>query len=527
MNIQRRDFAIVVIGMLLVGLVLAAESKDASTSGTNQKAAIITCKGDIDYGLYKSLKRRTQIALDSGVKYLIYEIGTYGGVLESADDISKYFILDLPVKNGNVHTVAFITTEAISAGSLISVSCRDIIMLQNTTIGDCAPITLGMKLEGVEREKAESFTRVAFSRAAQANGYPESLLKAMVTVQLEVYRIRNLQTGKYEFFEGDRLPKDTSLYDLNNKELINKNDELLTLTASQAYEYGIARAVVKDQNEALDFLARRDGITFEERPFVLETTWSEEVARWLNSTTVMGILIALALLGVYMEFSSPGLSLPGLVAAICIVIIIGSKYMSGLANWVEVVVLLIGVLLLLLEFFVIPGFGIAGFVGIFFVIAGIFGMLVKNSPEQLPWPQGPSGWSDFNSGIIVIFAGLTGFIVLAVLLSKYLPKIPIANRMVLNPPQEIIEKQQQGSSGTDDTVDSTRISQTSIVPPVQVGQQGISISQLRPAGKAIFNGRRLDVVSRGEVIEADRKIIVELIEWNRIVVKEIRESSAT
>jgi membrane-bound serine protease (ClpP class) len=96
----------------------------------------------IDNGLYKSIQRRTQIALDAGAEYLIYEIGTYGGLLESADDISKYFILDVAKK---AHTVAYITTEAISAGAMISVSCQDIIMLENTTIGDCAPIQLGSK----------------------------------------------------------------------------------------------------------------------------------------------------------------------------------------------------------------------------------------------------------------------------------------------------------------------------------------------------------------------------------------------
>lgn len=163
-----RIIAVCVLCLILqAGMSIAVEQNDAGTELPTAKAAVIICKGMIDDGLYKSIQRRTQIALDTDVEYIVYEISTYGGLLQSADDISKYFILDIGKK---AHTVAYVTTEAISAGAMISVSCRDIIMRENTTIGDCAPIAIGTKLEGVEREKTESFTRAAFSRAAEANG---------------------------------------------------------------------------------------------------------------------------------------------------------------------------------------------------------------------------------------------------------------------------------------------------------------------------------------------------------------------
>ena len=189
-----------------------------ASSPRDAKAAIIPCKGMIDPALFYSIKRRTEIALNDGADYLIYQISTYGGRVDAADDIAKYFIQDAAARG---HTVAYVATEAISAGALISVSCEDIIMRENTTIGDSAPISMGEKLEGVEREKAESFIRAAFQRAAEANGYPELLLKAMVTVQIEVYRVRNLQTGKYEFFEGDNLPTDANQYDVAGAQEIN------------------------------------------------------------------------------------------------------------------------------------------------------------------------------------------------------------------------------------------------------------------------------------------------------------------
>jgi len=424
--------------LLLLGAVMAEELSNAPVETPSAKVAVIVCKGMIDDGLFKSIRRRTQIALDSGVQYLIYEIQTYGGLVSAADNICKYLILEV---GKEAHTAAYISTEAISAGAMISVSCQDIIMLENTTIGDCAPIVLvpSQKLEGVDREKAESFIRAAFDRAAKANGYPRALLRAMVTMQIEVYKVQNLQKtreeGKkiYEFFESVRLPKDPNTYDMDNKELIVESDKLLTLIASDALEYGIARAVVKDRAGALDFLAKRDGVTFVGESMVLETTWSEEMVRWINSPAVMAVLVMLAMLGVYIEFNTPGVGLPGLAAVICFTIIIGSKYLVGLANWVEVALFVLGILLLLIEFLVLPGFGIAGFSGIVCIFAGLFGMLIKNPPDKLPWPQDAIAWSDFTWGVVGLSTGFVGLIVLAWVLSKYLPRIQFLSGLILAP----------------------------------------------------------------------------------------------
>jgi membrane-bound serine protease (ClpP class) len=475
--------------------------------GRTVKTAVIVCKGMVDNGLYKSIQRRTQIALDGGAKYLIYEISTYGGLLQSGDDISKYFIHDVAKK---AHTVAYITTEAISAGAMISVSCQDIIMRENTTIGDCAPIQIGAKLEGVEREKTESFTRAAFKRAAEANKYPDVLLKAMVTMQTEVYRVRNLKTGEREFFEEHQLPDDKKKYDLDNKELIVKNDELLTLTASQAFEYGIARAVVADRAGVFDFLAKRDGVTFVGEPMVLETLWSEEMVRWLNSPAVMGVLVMLALLGVYIEFSTPGFGLPGLVAVICFAVIIGSKYLIGMANWVEVALFVIGLLLLMIEIFVLPGFGVVGFLGIICILTGLFGMLVKNPPDKMPWPESQLDWQLFNEGLLGLLFGFVGFAVLAWILTKYMPKLQFLSGLILIP----TAVQQVGEVKVSMTVPADEK-----ITGMNIGDIGKVVSTLRPAGKAKFGKAIVDVVAGAEFLDKGTKVEIIEIHGNRVVVK--------
>ena len=472
------------------------------------KAVVIPCKGTIDQALFYSMKRRSEIALKAGADYLIYQIETYGGMLDAADSIAKYLIQQVALRG---HTVAYVTTEAISAGALVSVSCRDVIMRENTTIGDSAPITMGGKLEGVEREKAESFVRAAFQRAAEANGYPALLLKAMVTMQIEVYRVLNLQTGQYEFFEKSDLPKDPNAYEVEKAEMINGSDQLLTLTASQALEYGVARGVVKDLDGVLTFLEKRDHVVFVEEPRVLEPSWSELMVSWLNSPIVMGILFMLALLGAYIEFNTPGFGLSGLVAVVCFALVLGSKYLVGMANWVEILLLFIGVVLLVVEIFVLPGFGLAGIAGIACILIGLFGMLIRNARDELPWPHTISDWQSLSSGVIGLAAGFSGFLLLAWLLSRYLPKIPFMSGLILSP---AVAAAGRGGS---------QVSMTS--PPesasvgVQIGDVGEVISTLRPAGKARFGDAIVDVVATGEFLNRGTQVRIIEIHGGRVVVK--------
>ena len=503
-----RKFAVILpVLLLLQAGAVTTEPNIPEAQPPSVKAAQIVCKGMIDDGLYKSIQRRTQIALDEGAQYLIYEISTYGGTLQAGDDISKYFILEVGKK---AHTVAYITTEAISAGAMISVSCQDIIMLENTTIGDCAPIQLGAKLEGVEREKAESFTRAAFDRAAEANGYPATLLKAMVTMQTQVYRVQNLETGEYEFFEGDKLPQDPNKYGLDAKELIVRDNEILTLTSAKASEYGIARTQVKEMAGVLDFLAKRDGVTFAGEPTVLETNWSEEMVRWINSPAIMSVLIMVALLGVYIELNTPGVGLPGLVAVICFAIIIGSKYLVGLANWVEVALFIIGLLLLMVEIFVLPGFGIAGILGIICILAGLFGMLVKNPPDELPWPQTSFDWQLFTDGMLALSLGFAGFVFLAWLLGKYLPRLQFLSGLMLAPAV--------AKHGGEVEISMTAPPESKTAG-LNIGDVGEVISTLRPTGKAGFGDRIVDVVAEGAFLEKGTKVQIIEIHGNKVVVK--------
>ncbi len=469
------------------------------------KAVTIVCKDMIDEGLYESIKRRVEASLADGANYIILEMDTFGGRVDSAIAISNYLLHDVATK---AYTIAYIPTEALSAGALISVACNDIIMKKATKLGDCAPIMLGGTLEGTEREKAESFLRSNFEASAKANGYPIALCKAMVTMSLEVWQVKNRQTGRSEYFEKDELPTlDPYQYDLDNKKKVDKDTELLTVDAEKAYEYGLARAVVEDFDGALQFLEQRDSVKFSRPVARLTTNWSEELVRWLASPTVAGILLMIALLGIYIELNSPGVGLPGAVAVIALVILFGSKYLIGMANWWEIAVFAAGLGLLLVEIFVIPGFGVTGILGILLIIFALGAMMVGNRPDELPIPATDLDWGLFKQNLKGALIGFAGFLVLAYFVSKYLHKIPIASKLVLAVPQ------------TEAAVVKALESSTTPTPLVKPGQKGISVTALRPAGAARIDGRKVDVITKGELIEAHQEIIVVEVEGNRIVVK--------
>jgi membrane-bound serine protease (ClpP class) len=489
------------------------EAQAAPVVETPQKiVAMITCYGMIDQGLADSIERRGNEAIAMGADYLILEVETYGGRVDSADEISKYLIQDLP---DTIHTVAYVNTEAISAGAMISVSCKDIIMRENTTIGCSAPIIMGSSEMGeAEREKTESFVRSTFSRAAQANGYPEALLKAMVSQNIEVWQIKNTQTGQMEYYEKEYLPNDPNAYGLAGKKLIVKEGELLTLTDQKAKEYGIARAVVEDSEQALAFIEQRDGVVISKDVIRLETIWSEEMVRWLTSPIVVSILVLGIMLGIYVEFNTPGLGLPALLAVTCLVILVGSRYLIGMANWIEIALLCLGFLLLMVEIFVIPGFGIAGFAGVVCIVAGLLAMWVKNTPDEIPWPKGPMAWTVFTDGLAAMAFGFFGFLVVAVVLARYMDKMPFLRRFVLK--SAVTGKQ----TAVSQTVESQQ-KQTAL----KVGQTGEVVSALRPAGKARFGSSIVDVVADGAFVEMGSRVKVLEVHGNHVIVSEAKENA--
>ena len=165
----------------------------------------------------------------------------------------------------------------------------------------------------------------------------------------------------------------------------------------------------------------------------LSRSGPKQMVRWINSPTVMAVLVMLAMLGIYIELNTPGVGLlrPRRRDRDCNHG--GGKYLIGMANWLEIAVFAVGVILLAIEIFLIPGFGLTGIAGIILMAAGVLGMLVRNRPDEVPWPRTAFDWQLLLDGLMALSLGFVGFLVAAFALAKYLPRMYFLRGLMLEP----------------------------------------------------------------------------------------------
>lgn len=458
-----------------------------------QKAFIIALEGMIDGGLLSSVERRTKIALAEKPSLIIFEIDTYGGRLEPAFEISEY-IADIPEET---KTVAYIPKKAISAGALIAVSCNEIAMGPYAELGDCEPIIPsaegGYKTVG---EKIQTVLRTKFRKFAEKNGYPVKLAEAMVTSEVEVYYIVTEDSPEGHFVTARELKEMTEeeTKKIKSKKLIVEKGKLLTMHSGEAKEYGFAKYIVKGRDELLE----RYGVE-EERIETLVVNWSEELVRFLDS--IAPILLGVGLVAIWLELKAPGVGLPGIIGVLCLATVFLSKYMVGLAEVPEMVIFAMGMMLLAVEVFVLPGFGLFGLAGVALMLVG----LVLGFQDFLV-PQTPYDYAELKTNLLQIFASMIGSIAAMAIMLRYLPGIPLFGRLVLSASEE-------AALGYE------------TVPVVSredlIGKRGYALSTLRPAGRADFGGEVLDVVTQGEFIATNQTVEVVEIRGNRVVVRPV------
>ena len=232
-------------------------------------------------------------------------------------------------------------------------------------------------------------------------------------------------------------------------------------------------------------------------------------AGWLTSMWVRGFLLVIILLGAYVEFNTPGVGVPGLVALICLAIFVGAPYLTGLANIWEIVVIVAGVALIAVEVFVTPGFGVFGIAGIILVAVGMLGTFVPDEPgHSFPFyiPQLESTFARLRAAMATLGSSAVVSVVGMVILSKYLPKVPaIKGLMPANPtPSEVaVDDPYRGHA--------------------RVGDLGVTDSPLMPGGKARFGSLLVDVVTEGEFVEPGAQVEVIERRGNRVVVRAVSQ----
>jgi membrane-bound serine protease (ClpP class) len=452
---------------------------------------IIPVKGVIDLGLSAFVKRAVAEAKAQYAQAVILEIDTFGGRVDAAVEICDALEEIKPIP-----TVAVVDDQAWSAGALISLACDKIIMSPGSSIGSAEPRQMGGGgKDELTDEKAVSAVRAKFKALAEQNNHPVALALAMVDKDFEVKQVKvKGETKILTSGEIDDLKNQYGEKEIQIIKTINPKGKLLNLTAKEAKELGLAEAVLDKRSDVLRYLGLKETNT-------VETTlsWSELLVRFITHPMVSPLLLTLGFLGLFFELKIPGWGLSGTLGVILLGLFFWGHYLAGLANWTEILIFAVGVILLALEIFVIPGFGLAGILGIALIFAGIFLALIRY-PLYLPRIQ-------LARAIYTLGYSLILFVLGVLLTLKFLPSSPLWKKIVL-----LAQENKAEGFAAAAALDS------------YLGKTGKALTILRPSGRAVFADKILDVITQGDFIEKDRIVKVTAVMGNKLVVEEIRNA---
>ncbi|MEM9895902.1 MAG: NfeD family protein [Bacteroidota bacterium] len=389
--------------------------------------------------------------------YVILELDTYGGALDDADEI-RTRILDFPKP-----VYAFINKDAASAGALISIACDSIYMASGSSIGAATVVTQD---GAAAPDKYQSYMRSIMRSTAEAKGRDPRMAEAMVDEDIDLDSIAT---------EG----------------------KILTLSSSEAIKYGFCEAQVTGIEEIM----QRSGIDeYEVEEFELGAT--ERIISLFLNPFVSGILILIIIGGIYFELQTPGVGFPILASIIAVVLYFVPNYLNGLAeNW-EIILFVVGLVLIALEVFVIPGFGVAGILGLICTLGALVVVPLNNNNFDFSFV----GTEELFISVATVLAGLLGGIIVMFFGGARLLNSNVFQRVALQ------EEQGKDLGYTSSTYTKKKL----------IGKQGTAFTRLRPSGKVEIDGDIYDAFTRGNFIDEQKKIEVISDEGTSLKVKEIK-----
>jgi membrane-bound serine protease (ClpP class) len=432
--------------LLLTGTGTPVSAQPA-TDLTNH-VLVIPIKGDIDTGLSFFVQRIIRRAEREKVKAIVLEINSNGGLVTAAQEIKDALL------NTRVTTLAYIKGRALSAAALIAISCKKIAMAPGSEMGAATPIMLvGTSVQAAEAKFVAAF-RGEFEASAEARRRPKALAAAMVDKD-------------HETIPG-----------------LVARGEILTMTTETANSHGYCDVIAT----SLDYALKK--LQLEPNPLeTVEPTSGESFARFLTNPNVSVLLFTAGVWCLILEFLVFGWGILGWAGLVLLALFFGGHLFAYLAGMEALLLFVIGTVLLLLEIFVIPGFGITGVTGILSVSMSV--ILVFGGVSTAVYAIGK-----FVALSIVMVVGLY-FIG---------PKIRLFDRLILK------EK-----LGTDEGYVAVDVNQYNHL----LNMEGLTKSTCRPAGVALINNQRIDVVSDGEFIERNKRVTVVAVEGTKVVVREL------
>lgn len=471
-----------------------------------RRAVLIRFEGSISPLLEQFIYRKLKVAEDQGADIVIIEIDSPGGFLDASLNLADRF-----KEIEWAHTVAFVPREALSGAAIAALGCDEIVMAPNAHLGDAGPIFQGEDaLFRHAPEKIRSELALRVRDLAEETGRPPALAEAMVDMDLVVYRVRNKTDGRETFLADHEIEASNDPDQWEKLQPVDESREkhFLTVTGERAVELQLADAVVANRAALQDRFGWTDDL------IVLKPTGVDTAVTILNVPFVTGLLLVVGLIALYIEFSAPGLGVGGAVAAVCFTVFFWSKFLGGTAVWLEVLLFVLGVAFVLIEIFVIPGFGFAGITGMSLMVLSLV-----MAGQHFVVPGTTRELNTTLQGMVVIVGAGFAFIGGAFVASKYFGKVPVVSWLTLDLPNAGEEDPSGAKSGKPTFEVEHKF-------PVAVGDWGVAESPLRPAGKVIFGEAYVDVVTDGSFIDKGRQVRVIEISGNRVVVREVDEEVA-
>ncbi len=472
---------------LFVPFLAFAQPETDTTAVDSQVVYVVPVSGNVEPGMAAFLSRALQEAAEDPDALVVLEIDTFGGRVDAA-----FQIVDTILNIDTGTKIAYVKTKAISAGALIALAADTLIMKSGTTIGDTEPIAVSS--EGAQRlgEKYQSPLRAKFRALAKRNGFPAALAESMVSSDMVVYEVEFPDTVVYmDSLAYAEMPQDRKSQVVSTRTVVDAG-KLLTMSAQEAVDLRFAAFTVQNFQGMLDSL----GI---ETPKVvrIEENWSEGFVRFL--TTIAPLLMMVGLAALYVEIRTPGFGIAGGIGILCLGLVFFGQYAVGLANYTELLLLIIGISLLAAELFITPGFGLLGLGGI--VVIAI-GMVLSLQGFVIPKPGFPWQAELLQRNILVVLLSMTGAIFLIFLFFQY--GLPRLSTVLPGPYLTATLASSQTESPSEQLI--------------HLGDKGTVTKPLRPSGTARFESGDIDVIADGEFIEEGAEVVIEEVHGNRVVV---------
>jgi len=408
------------------------------------KVFVMKIDSEIDPRTNRYSKLALEEAKSMEADIIILELDTYGGAVTDADDIrTRILECEKPIW-------AFINKDAASAGALISIACDSIYMAPGASIG-AATVVVGTG--EAAPDKYQSYMRSIMRSTAEANGRNPRVAEAMVDEELAIDSIT--QAGK-----------------------------VLTFSTSEA----IANHYCEGEVTSIEEILKKNNVAnYEIVNYKL--SFSEKIIRVFLNPVISGILILIIIGGIYFELQTPGIGFPLAASVVAAILYFVPYYLSGLAaNW-EIAVFFVGVILLMLELFVIPGFGVAGISGIVLIVGSLILVMLNN--DFFDFSLVASG--DIAIAAVTTLSALMGSIILLFYGSVKLTESKMFRKISLT-------NTQQSSEGFTSNFNDRSY----------IGLKGTAYTVLRPSGKIMIENEIKDAFTRGEYIEMGK--VVEVID---------------